>query len=1352
MVWKESGQSVTIYAKWIAQVTFDLNGGNGSGDYSQQNILVYGSNTATKPANDPAKTNTVFRHWAVNGGDLNTPYNFSAPVTQDIELIAVYTNLYSVTYNPGTHGAWTQAVHSSIPENASRPAEPNNYDQSNNAGYEFDTWSPALQNTVTSNVEYIAQWRPKTYTITYDGNGATSVAMSAQTATYDQTLTLNPNTFVKSGYTFAGWSSNGADNSVEYANGYSFNPWTLTNNLTLTAVWTPKTYTVRFNTGTVTDGGTYQGYWWSDAASDFSLTTGTKTYTIPPVTNVKWDDILTIPPRWLYIDAPGYYFSHWEVTENEKNANPISNGTNMKYGDLANSDTNPMYITITAIWDQYRYHVYLDYNDGVTEDIINVADPADPVTVLPLPNRVGYTFNNWKNTVYNESSPGSNALYSAGASPTYATLANAFYVANNNTYPETVTLTAQWTANTNTPYKVEHWVMDTSGNYVKDGADDNLTGTTNAILTLANLKRSSLEVPNGIVYKEAKVGGGAVTTANILADGSLVVKLYYERKQYTLTVSAGTGVATTTGSGLKYYGESISPGATAKTGYTAPFGYSPNPATMPANSLTITATATPEVYGIKYFNGATELTTLSPNTYTYGVSTPLPALPAKIGYTPSGWYEHSDFSGAAVTTIGASETGNKTFYVKYTANSNTVYNVEHYVMNTSGVYVLAYDSRLTGTTGALLTLADLKHSSLEVTNGITYKEATVDGSLATTATILADGSLVVKLYYDRKQYALTVTAGTGVTATTGSGTYYYGATISYSGDGLATGYKLPYSYSSTLGSMPADNLTITVTATLELYSIRYFDDATELTMLSPNGYTYGAGATLPALPRKNGYTASGWYEDSNFSGAVITSVGASETGAKTFYIQYTAKSTDPADPNCWRHPYERRIRGQVTDVDTIMPLDTVVITSLDSVTLERQPSVVYDHTVVTFLTDSFYHGSRYRNAQIFSDTTRIRHQVEFWASDDHTHDSQLELVSEIQMNTKEYAGIYTRHLHLEPIGACNQPFSELWPQDPSVDVITSSRLGGFGTIYSDVYVELEGALAPGYESLREKGAGYELQAGWMDIQQLRLDQGAEIRFSIGDLDGFMDRENEEHLLADLLYVTDLIARGTVNVVIEKRDGENCIPGCYPIIKYENAAPGMLNLLTLKTKEINGQPLALDFNTQPGTVLLCVGSPGDPRVQREIRIPSVAGATTWPPAGTHYTEWGKDFAFTIQFDGKPLTVKTSRYFDGLQEELPGTLNANGEYQYLIRAVKTQPIYIYIGPEAVANETLSGPDVWAHGNMLYIRVAHETTANIYSIAGQLVKILKLGEGVTAIPLGRGVYIVTLKDNVIHKVIIR
>ena len=55
--------------------------------------------------------------------------------------------------------------------------------------------------------------------------------------------------------------------------------------------------------------------------------------------------------------------------------------------------------------------------------------------------------------------------------------------------------------------------------------------------------------------------------------------------------------------------------------------------------------------------------------YTYGVGATLPTDVTREDYTFAGWYASADFSGDAVTAISAEDTGNKTYWAKWTANA-----------------------------------------------------------------------------------------------------------------------------------------------------------------------------------------------------------------------------------------------------------------------------------------------------------------------------------------------------------------------------------------------------------------------------------------------------------------------------------------------------------------------------------------------------------------------------------------------------------------------------------------------------------------------------------------------------------
>jgi len=63
--------------------------------------------------------------------------------------------------------------------------------------------------------------------------------------------------------------------------------------------------------------------------------------------------------------------------------------------------------------------------------------------------------------------------------------------------------------------------------------------------------------------------------------------------------------------------------------------------------------------------------------YTYGVGLTLPTAPTKDYHTFGGWFDNVGLTGEAVTVISTTDTGNKEFWAKWTANTYTVtYNLD----------------------------------------------------------------------------------------------------------------------------------------------------------------------------------------------------------------------------------------------------------------------------------------------------------------------------------------------------------------------------------------------------------------------------------------------------------------------------------------------------------------------------------------------------------------------------------------------------------------------------------------------------------------------------------------------------
>ena len=434
------------------------------------------------------------------------------------------------------------------------------------------------------------------------------------------------------------------------------------------------------------------------------------------------------------------------------------------------------------------------------------------------------------------------------------------------------------------------------------------------------------------------------------------------------------------------------------------------------------------------------------------------------------------------------------------------------------------------------------------------------------------------------------------------------------------------------------------------------------------------------------------------------------------------------------------------------PLDTMFVKFGPDTEWERQNVMVIDHTVLSFLTDSFDHvkGGDVRHARYFVDTTKIRNQVEFWTDTKHEREGHLELISEEQMGSKDYAGLYTRHLHLEPIGACGRPTSELWLPGLALDVITTSTFGGFGIQYTDVHVENGANLNPGFTSLRLRGQCYEQVCGTLTMKDLRLDGGSELHFSVGTTKGL----NGEY--SDAIDVDRLTTYGPVNVNIEIRPCDTIEKRCYPIMYYKSVTPNSLNNLKLNPRKvkIDGEeyPLSLNVSTD-GIVYVCVGDAVTSGLTHTVTMPETAGVKTTPSKGIYPLPTRTSFRFSATYSGaKPLVVRTNRKVNGQQEVLNGVKNANGEYEYIVPSVQ-QEVTLTFGPDVVANELLTaGTAVWSHGEKIYIRVERADIASIYSVAGQLVKRVDLPEGDTSIPMSRGAYVITLKDGSVHKVIVK
>ena len=103
-----------------------------------------------------------------------------------------------------------------------------------------------------ANVTVYALWLPNTYTITYDGNGATGgVVPNPTVGSGSVTLAYNSGALVKSGNSYANWNTAADGSGTTYVVGSTYS---LIADVTLYAVWVPKTFTVTYNGNGFTGG------------------------------------------------------------------------------------------------------------------------------------------------------------------------------------------------------------------------------------------------------------------------------------------------------------------------------------------------------------------------------------------------------------------------------------------------------------------------------------------------------------------------------------------------------------------------------------------------------------------------------------------------------------------------------------------------------------------------------------------------------------------------------------------------------------------------------------------------------------------------------------------------------------------------------------------------------------------------------------------------------------------------------------------------------------------------------------------------------------------------------------------
>jgi|GEM_PF-3647643 len=610
-------------------------------------------------------------------------------------------------------------------------------------------------------VTLTATWNANTYTIAYDYAGGTKGANAPTSGTYDANVVISNPT--KAGYTFAGWTASGLDTTNGKYSTNSGSTWTTWSNgatainathfknlrnvsgtITLTATWTPITYSISYDY----DGGSAGTNAPESAGYDtaFEVSKPTKT---------------------------GYVFTGWEITGFTTGAKTgASSGSvtttvvaETAYGAGASSywfkflrNTATDSVTLTATWTAANEVTFEMRGHGGDAPAIQYIEDGNPIVKpTPDPTETGWTFGGW-----------------------YDASNDTLWNFSTNIITDK-TLYALWTANT---YTISY-------NYVSGspGANAPTSGTYDTELTISNPTRTGYtfagwtsSVGAGLSTATAKYGsssassswdGSATTYTKFInlrtESGTVTLTATWTKNTYTIAYDYASGtkganaptsgtydteltISNPTRTGYTFAGWTSSVGAGLSTA-TAKYGSSSASSSWDGSATTYT-----KFINLRTESGTVTLTaTWNANSYTvtlnrnngtggtgsvsatYGSNMPSASMPTRTGYTFAGYFDTDATSGGTqyYNANGASaRTWNKasatTLWARWTANTYTI--AYDYAGGTKGANAPTsgtYDDNviISNPTKAGATFAGWIASGLDTTNG---KYSTNSGSTWTT--------------------------------------------------------------------------------------------------------------------------------------------------------------------------------------------------------------------------------------------------------------------------------------------------------------------------------------------------------------------------------------------------------------------------------------------------------------------------------------------------------------------------------------------------------------------------------------------------------------------------------------------
>ena len=382
---------------YIEEYPVTYNGNTATGGTQASGMFVVGTPLTLPVTTTFTKTGYTFLGWAASSGSTTpvTTYSTRAIAT----FYAIWTpNSYGVIFNKNSVSA--TGTMTTETANATTALTLNTFQYANHTFMHWNTNAAdtGTQYTDGQNYQFIApatlyaQWG---YAITYTTAGADAGTPSRTYEVVNTAVTVpSVGSMVRAGYTFAGWSV--TPGGTLYSTNY-----TPIANVTLNPVWTPKTYTITYNSNGLTTGTAPNNQTWAES---------TTALTLSGQGSLAW---------------AGYTFGGWSLS-------PSAPATAITTFSSTSETTTA---TLYAIWTPISYTITYNLNNGdlplPTQSSLHI---NDTFIVAAAPTRSGYIFGGWSD---------SHSIYAANAT---------YRIATSN-----VTLVAQWN-----PVYTLHYILNGS--------------------------------------------------------------------------------------------------------------------------------------------------------------------------------------------------------------------------------------------------------------------------------------------------------------------------------------------------------------------------------------------------------------------------------------------------------------------------------------------------------------------------------------------------------------------------------------------------------------------------------------------------------------------------------------------------------------------------------------------------------------------------------------------------------------------------------------------------------------------------------------------------------------------------